>query len=128
MPEAGTLHAAGTDRNVRRAGIGALYEKFAQLKARLDAAGWFAESRKRPLPAYPRRIGIVTEGLSAPLRALVPPHVDAVHQHRQAPHAGEPHVGTEGEVGVPAAQIDQPPRLLGRRVGQGARGERIVQC
>ena len=40
--------------NVRLAGIGALYEKFAQLKAKLDAAGWFAESRKRPLPAYPR--------------------------------------------------------------------------
>src|SRR5213075_3032861 len=40
--------------NVRLAGQGALYEKFARLKARLEAAGWFAPGRKRPLPAYPR--------------------------------------------------------------------------
>ena len=32
---------------VRLAGIGALYEKFERLKARLLAAGWFAEERKR---------------------------------------------------------------------------------
>ena len=37
--------------NVRLAGQGALYEKFARLKARLEAAGWFAPERKRPLPA-----------------------------------------------------------------------------
>ena len=35
---------------VRLAGIGALYEKFERLKARLAAAGWFAAERKRPLP------------------------------------------------------------------------------
>ncbi len=40
---------------VRLAGIGALYEKFERLKARLEAAGWFAAERKRPLPAYPAR-------------------------------------------------------------------------
>jgi len=57
--------------NIRLAGIGALYEKFAQLKARLDAAGWFAESRKRPLPAYPRRIGIVTSTRAAALRDIL---------------------------------------------------------
>ena len=57
--------------NVRLAGIGALYEKFAQLKAKLDAAGWFAESRKRPLPAYPRRIGIVTSTRAAALRDIL---------------------------------------------------------
>jgi exodeoxyribonuclease VII large subunit len=57
--------------NIRLAGIGALYEKFAQLKAKLDAAGWFAESRKRPLPAYPRRIGIVTSTRAAALRDIL---------------------------------------------------------
>jgi exodeoxyribonuclease VII large subunit len=57
--------------NVRLAGIGALYEKFAQLKAKLDAAGWFAESRKRALPAYPRRIGIVTSTRAAALRDIL---------------------------------------------------------
>jgi exodeoxyribonuclease VII large subunit len=57
--------------NVRLAGIGALYEKFAQLKAKLDAAGWFAESRKRPLPAYPRAVGIVTSTRAAALRDIL---------------------------------------------------------
>ena len=32
---------------VRLAGLGALYEQFARLKATLDAAGWFAAERKR---------------------------------------------------------------------------------
>jgi exodeoxyribonuclease VII large subunit len=38
---------------MRLAGIGALYEKFERLKARLAAAGWFGAGRKRPLPAVP---------------------------------------------------------------------------
>ena len=41
--------------NVRLAGVGALYEQFAQLKARLEAAGWFADARKRPLPGVSAR-------------------------------------------------------------------------
>ncbi len=57
--------------NVRLAGVGALYEKFAQLKAKLEAAGWFAEGRKRPLPAYPRAIGIVTSTRAAALRDVL---------------------------------------------------------
>ncbi len=57
--------------SVRLAGIGALYEKFAQLKAKLEAAGWFAESRKRPLPVYPRAIGIVTSRRAAALRDIL---------------------------------------------------------
>jgi len=57
--------------NVRLAGVGALYEKFAQLKARLAAAGWFDDARKRPLPAYPRAIGIVTSTRAAALRDIL---------------------------------------------------------
>ncbi len=56
---------------VRLAGIGALYEKFERLKARLAAAGWFAEERKRPLPAFPRAIGIVTSPRAAALRDIL---------------------------------------------------------
>ena len=40
---------------MRLAGLGALYERFARLKARLEAAGWFAAERKRPLPRVPAR-------------------------------------------------------------------------
>ena len=57
--------------NARLAGIGALYEKFAQLKAKLEAAGWFAETRKRPVPPYPRAVGIVTSTRAAALRDIL---------------------------------------------------------
>lgn len=57
--------------NVRVAGIGALYEQFARLKARLEAAGWFAEERKRALPVYPRAVGIVTSPQAAALRDIL---------------------------------------------------------
>ena len=52
---------------VRLAGLGALYERFVRLKARLEAAGWFDAGRKRELPAYPRAIGIVTSTRAAAL-------------------------------------------------------------
>ncbi len=52
---------------VRHAGVGALYEQFARLKARLEAAGWFAPERKRPLPRFPRAVGIVTSLRAAAL-------------------------------------------------------------
>ncbi len=41
-------------------GQGALYERFLQLKAKLEAQGLFDADRKRPLPAMPRGIGLVT--------------------------------------------------------------------
>ena len=56
---------------VRQAGLGALYERFLQLKAALAAGGLFAEARKRPLPAFPRRIGIVTSRHAAALRDVL---------------------------------------------------------
>ena len=52
---------------MRLAGAGALYEQFARLKATLEARGWFAAERKRPLPDYPRAIGIVTSTQAAAL-------------------------------------------------------------
>jgi exodeoxyribonuclease VII large subunit len=56
-----------TVETVRRSGLGTLYERFARLKARLEAAGWFATARKRELPAFPRAIGIVTSPRAAAL-------------------------------------------------------------
>jgi exodeoxyribonuclease VII large subunit len=56
---------------LRAAGEGALYQEFLRLKARLEAEGLFAPERKRPLPAWPRRIGIVTSPTGAALRDVV---------------------------------------------------------
>jgi exodeoxyribonuclease VII large subunit len=46
--------------SMTRAGQGALFEQFLHLKARLQAEGLFDPARKRPLPAMPRGIGLVT--------------------------------------------------------------------
>jgi exodeoxyribonuclease VII large subunit len=47
-------------QNLRFDGQGALMEAFERLKAELAAEGLFDEARKRPLPLYPRRIGLIT--------------------------------------------------------------------
>jgi len=52
---------------VRLAGVGVLYEKFARLKSRLEAGGWFAAARKRSLPSFPRSVGIVSSRQAAAL-------------------------------------------------------------
>ena len=52
-------------------GFGPLQLAFEQLKKKLAAEGLFDEARKRPLPALPRRIGIVTSIDGAALRDIV---------------------------------------------------------
>lgn len=52
-------------------GAGALQLAFEQLKARLLAEGLFDASRKRPLPAFPRCIGVVTSPSGAVIRDIV---------------------------------------------------------
>ncbi len=56
---------------MRRAGFGALFEAFEKLKAKLGAEGLFDEQRKRPLPAFPQRVGIVTSADAAALRDVL---------------------------------------------------------
>lgn len=56
---------------MRRAGLGALYEAFEKLKAKLDKEGLFAEARKREIPAFPRAIGVVTSPQAAALRDVL---------------------------------------------------------
>jgi exodeoxyribonuclease VII large subunit len=52
-------------------GLGVLQAKFEALKRRLEAEGLFAAERKRPLPKFPRRIGIVTSPSGAAVRDLL---------------------------------------------------------
>ncbi len=59
-------------------GIGALQLAFEKLKRKLQAEGLFAQERKRPLPRYPQRIGIVTSPTGAAIRDVL--HVIARRQ------------------------------------------------
>jgi exodeoxyribonuclease VII large subunit len=56
---------------IRPGGEGALFQKFLQLKARLEAEGLFDPARKRPLPPFPHRIGIVTSPTGAALQDIL---------------------------------------------------------
>ena len=53
------------------AGEGALQREFEQLKARLDAEGLFEPTRKRALPRYARRIGVITSATGAAVRDVL---------------------------------------------------------
>ena len=57
--------------SLQRVGTGALYEEFLRRRARMAAEGLFDAARKRPLPAYPRALGIVTSLGAAALRDVV---------------------------------------------------------
>jgi exodeoxyribonuclease VII large subunit len=80
-----TLYAARGDfqlgvEAIRRAGVGNLYEAFLQLKEKLQKEGLFDAGRKRPLPRFPRTIGIVTSPQAAALRDVL------TTLRRRAPH------------------------------------------
>lgn len=84
-----TLYEARGDfqlnvEGMRRAGIGRLYELFLKLREKLAAEGLFAPERKRAIPRYPKRVGIVTSPQAAALRDVIAafrrraPHVELV--------------------------------------------------
>lgn len=56
---------------MRLAGEGALWKKFQELKARLEAEGLFAAERKRRIPALPSAVGIVTSPTGAAIRDVL---------------------------------------------------------
>jgi exodeoxyribonuclease VII large subunit len=56
---------------LQKAGLGALFEAFERLKATLEREGLFDPTRKRPLPALSRQIGIVTSPDAAALRDVL---------------------------------------------------------
>ena len=52
-------------------GVGALYAAFEQLKEKLGREGLFDPARKRPLPPFPRRIGVITAKTGAALQDVI---------------------------------------------------------
>jgi len=57
-------------RSMRPDGMGALAAALEKLKAKLQAEGLFDPSRKRPLPRFPRRIGLITSPTGAAVRDM----------------------------------------------------------
>ena len=57
--------------HMEEAGEGALRRAFEELKAKLQSEGVFDAARKRPLPAFPRRIGVLTSPTGAAVRDVI---------------------------------------------------------
>ncbi|MEI8036663.1 MAG: exodeoxyribonuclease VII large subunit, partial [Betaproteobacteria bacterium] len=57
--------------NMRRAGLGALYEAFEKLKAKLQADGLFDPQQKRALPRFARGVAVVSSAQGAALRDVL---------------------------------------------------------
>jgi len=68
--EAGGQYQLYVD-TLRPLGEGALYVEFLRLKAVLEAEGLFDAARKRPIPEFPKWIGIVTSPTGAALRDML---------------------------------------------------------
>ena len=56
---------------MKQDGAGDLYVALEQLKKQLAAAGIFAESHKKPIPAFPSRIGVITSPTGAAVRDIL---------------------------------------------------------
>lgn len=52
-------------------GLGLLYEKFERLKKNLEAEGIFDKAHKKPIPPFPRRVGIVTASTGAAIQDII---------------------------------------------------------
>ncbi|WP_066647641.1 exodeoxyribonuclease VII large subunit [Christensenella timonensis] len=57
-------------RELQMAGMGELYMQFLLLKEKLQEKGVFDEARKRPIPKYPKKIGIVTSAQGAAIQDI----------------------------------------------------------
>lgn len=66
--------------SLRRTGLGLLFQRFQALKERLEREGLFSSSLKRPLPPFPKRIGIITSPQAAALQDVL------TTLRRRAPH------------------------------------------
>ena len=109
-----TLYEARGDfqlnvETARQAGTGNLFEEFLRRKARLEAEGIFAPERKRALPSFPQRIGLVTSPQAAALRDVL------TTLRRRAPQVGIVLYPTPVQGAGAAQQIAAAVRAAGAR-------------
>ena len=100
-------------RRVQERGVGALQAKFEELKRRLDAEGLFAPGKKRPLPKFPRRIGVVT----SPTGAAIQDFLNVLHRRQRGIEVVIFPVRVQGKGA--AAEIAEAIRLLGNPLATG---------
>ncbi|MBI4757184.1 MAG: exodeoxyribonuclease VII large subunit, partial [Betaproteobacteria bacterium] len=96
---------------LRHAGLGALYEAFARLRERLGAEGLFDEAGKRPLPALPRTVGVVSSLQAAALQDVL------AALRRRCPHVAVVIYP------VPVQGADAARQMAARLLEAGTRGE-----
>lgn len=65
----GTYQVYITD--MKEKGVGDLYQAFEALKQKLLAQGWFDAQHKKPIPTYPRTIGVITSPTGAAVRDII---------------------------------------------------------
>lgn len=58
-------------QEMHQQGIGALYTAFLQLKEQLEKEGFFDQGRKKELPAFPRKIAVITSPTGAAVRDII---------------------------------------------------------
>ena len=98
-------------RRLEEGGKGSLQAQFEKLKEKLREEGLFDESRKRPLPALPQHVGIVTSATGAAVRDIL----NVVSRRFPNLHIVIAPVSVQGEAATPeiAAAIDTLNRIGG---------------
>jgi exodeoxyribonuclease VII large subunit len=95
-------------RSLEPVGKGDLHQRFEELKRKLQGEGLFAESRKRPIPEYVERVGIITSPTGAAVR-------DAIHVlQRRCPRVQLTVFGVKVQGEGAAAEVAEAIREMGR--------------
>lgn len=94
-----------------RAGTGSLFEAFLRLKDKLGAEGLFDAAGKRPLPRFPRRVGVITSPAAAAFQDVL------AALRRRAPHLEVVLYPAPVQGDTAAALLTRMVQEAGRRVG-----------
>lgn len=107
---------------MRQAGAGALYEQFLRLKARLGEEGLFDQERKRVLPRFPRRVGVITSPAAAAWRDVI------TALSRRAPHVEVVLIPAAVQGGDAPAQIVRALQALAERQRSDGAFDSAILC